>query len=300
MTLAILENAAMRVSVRPDYGARIVSLIDKAGEREWIAQGAQSTMTGEDAIYAAAEAVGWDECFPTVAPCEAGATFWGRRLRDHGDLWGRAWVVDAQSPQDLATSYTTPEYKFSRRLSLISAVLNVDYRLENKTYSRMPYLWALHALLAPMPGETIVLPGVKLLTSTYINCQGKLWNQSALDWPGTKPTLGFQLSDVQSEFAGFAGKFYTEECMGSASIGRDQRWLVINWGAPIVALGLWANYGGWPEPPCSHHLALEPTTAPADHLAQALEQGKAAWLAPGDVAEWHVSLSLASSAEGLI
>ena len=34
--------------------------------------------------------------------------------------------------------------------------------------------------------------------------------------------------------------------------------------------GLWLNYGGWPTPGDMHHLAVEATTAPVDHLGQAL------------------------------
>src|SRR5664279_4148592 len=86
-----IENDKLRVGIAPAYGARVVSLLDKTSGREWITQGVRSGNTGEDAVYLGAEAVGWDECFPTVGPWDASATPWRRRLRDHGDLWGRPW-----------------------------------------------------------------------------------------------------------------------------------------------------------------------------------------------------------------
>ena len=100
-----IENDALRVDVLPGYGARVSSLVDKASGRDWIFPGGQSSNTGEAAVYSRDEAVGWDECFPTVGAFEAGATPWKRRLRDHGDLWGRPWRIDSAIPTQLSTTY---------------------------------------------------------------------------------------------------------------------------------------------------------------------------------------------------
>ena len=93
-TSVVIENEAMRIVLQPEYGARVVSLLDKASGRDWIFAGPQSRNTGEAAVYGGDEAVGWDECFPTISPWDASATGWKRRLRDHGDVWGRPWRRD--------------------------------------------------------------------------------------------------------------------------------------------------------------------------------------------------------------
>ena len=95
-----IESEAMRVAVLPAFGARVVSLLDKCSAREWMFEGGQTSDTGEDAVYGADAAVGWDECFPTVSPWDASQTAWQRRLRDHGDIWGRPWTVDAHAHEE--------------------------------------------------------------------------------------------------------------------------------------------------------------------------------------------------------
>lgn len=296
MQPVVIESEAMRVGVLPGYGARVVSLIDKASGRDWMFQGGLAQHTGEDAVYGPDAAVGWDECFPTVSPCDGHGTVWGRRLRDHGDLWGRAWTVDAQSGQSLTTTYSAGEFSFSRSLVVIGPTLSANYRVKNKTTSDMPYMWALHGLLAVRPGETISLPGVTELRATYLSRHGEMLSVPAVSWPQTSAALGFPLSEVQPAASGFAGKFYSEGGVGLASVGRGDQWLAIGWGKPIGALGIWANYNGWPTPPHGHHLALEPTTASADHLADALDNNTAAWLAPGAIANWTISITLAGNA----
>jgi hypothetical protein len=346
MTPLAIENAAMRVGVLPDFGARVVSLLDKANGREWIFQGGISHETGEDAVFGAAEAVGWDECFPTVSPCDATGRMWGRRLRDHGDLWGRPWAVDTHTDATLTTTRATAEFAFTRRLALAGPTLTATYRVENRTRSEMPFLWALHGLLAAPPGDRIVLPGVTALSATYVSrgregfgaafnephpsephgelvepgggraagpapvlrqaqvegglkdqrLRGKKAGAPTVPWPDTRRGLGFRLDEVQPAAAGFAGKFYGQPGEPRAAVGGDGQWLVIGWSAPLATIGLWLNYHGWPSPPQGHHLALEPTTAPVDHLAAALGTGRAAWIAPGASAEWTITLTLSRTA----
>ena len=119
----VIESEAMRVAVLPAFGARVVSLLDKRSAREWMFEGGQTSDTGEDAVYGADAAVGWDECFPTVSPWDASQTAWQRRLRDHGDIWGRPWTVDAHDARSLTTTYATAEFAFSRSLSVDGPVL---------------------------------------------------------------------------------------------------------------------------------------------------------------------------------
>lgn len=289
----VIESDAMRVGVRPEFGARVVSLVDKGTGRDWIFQGGQTADVGEDAVYGADAAVGWDECFPTVSPWDASQTMWARPLRDHGDVWGRPWSVDASDTRSLTTTYACDEFAFTRTLSVAGPVLTCAYKVTNRTDARMPFLWALHALLAPTPDDRIALPGRDMLSATYAVRAGKTVTLPTIPWPESRREIGFPIDRVQFETTKFAGKFYSSGGLRSAALGHDEHWLVIGWSAPIDALGLWLNYGGWPEPPRGYHLALEPTTAPADHLGQALDTGTAAWIAPGATTTWTTTMTLA-------
>jgi hypothetical protein len=63
-------------------------------------------------------------------------------------------------------------------------------------------------------------------------------------------------------------------------------------------MGLWLDYGGWPEEKPLHQVAIEPTSAAADDLAGALALGQARWLAPRETHEWSVRLTLLDPEEG--
>lgn len=289
-----IENEALRVGVMPDYGARVVSLFDKAGTREWLTQGGQSPNTGEDAAYLAAEAVGWDECFPTVAPWDGSGSAWGRPLRDHGDLWGRPWQLDAADADAVTTSYADRQFRFNRELRLDGAALIARYSAENLGADPLPYLWALHGLLAVTPEDRLVLPGVDKLSATYLAVAGERLSIPELSWPEAGDALPFPFDQVQPASTGFAGKFYASGVAGgSALVGRPGQWLEIAWDSSIDHLGIWLTYGGWPALGGHHEVALEPTSSGADHLGQAIDAGFLP-LAPGERRDWRVTLTLKS------
>ncbi|HHY50746.1 MAG TPA: aldose 1-epimerase [Alphaproteobacteria bacterium] len=286
-----IENDALAVTVAPHYGARVTSLIDKATGRDWLYPGEESPETGEDAVYGAATAVGWDECFPTVSVWDAGATAWGRRLRDHGDLWGRPWSIEDRSPTKLAASVQQPgAFRFARTLFLRGRTLHARYSVTNTGEVPLPYLWAQHALLAVAPGERIDLPGGSAVSAAFLFRDGEHIPATTLAWPQAGG-IDFPLDTVQPAAACFAGKFYVSGCERPlVSVGSAERgWLDIGWNETELGyLGLWLTYGGWHG---VHHLAIEPTSAPADHLGQALERGQAVIVPPGARRNWSITLT---------
>lgn len=270
MTDLIVQNEQLMVAVAPDFGARVTRLIDRASGRDWMAPGGQSSQTGEDAVYGLAEAAGWDECFPSVGRCDASGTVWGRVLRDHGDLWGRPFAITEHRADLLTLEYESGQFRFVRTLRLDGATLFVDYQIDNLTAEPMPYLWALHGLLAVRPGERIALPEVTRLTAPYVSLQGAIIDLPLINWPHTRAALGFDIDTVQPQTAGFAAKMYaTVASKARARVGG----LEIVWsGDQIGHLGLWFTYGGWPGVGGVHHMAIEPTNASAGDLAEGLGQ----------------------------
>jgi galactose mutarotase-like enzyme len=287
-----IENDYLRVGVAPAYGARVVSVFDKTVARQWITQGSESGNTGEDAIYLGPEAVGWDECFPTVGSWDASATPWRRRLRDHGDLWGRPWQVEEASRTALTTSFAGSQFRFSRTLRLDGRTLLASYSVQNLSWYAIPYLWALHALLAVTP-EGIELPGIDKVTASYVSLAGTRIPLSEISWSASAP-LPFALECVQPANSGFAGKFYASNMAERrARIGHPGEWLEIAWDPSIEHLGIWLTYGGWPETGGHQEAALEPTSSAADHLGQVIAAG-APPLAPRGQREWQVTFTVAT------
>jgi galactose mutarotase-like enzyme len=295
LKVTTIESAAMRVDVVPEYGARVVHLINNATGRDWMAPGGTSSQVGEDAVYGRDEGVGWDECFPTVSVWDASPTGWKRKLRDHGDLWGRPWRVDRVSPSALATSYSAREYSFRRTLTVDGSTLTADYAVTNTGSVELPYLWALHGLLAAVPGDHIVLDGVSEVDSTYLSLEGHRYDAGSVSWPGPSQVYPVQLDLVHPPSSVIAAKLYARKLpTRSVAVGRGGAWLTIDWDETLDDLGIWLTYGGWPAPGGAQQLALEPTSASADHLGDALRQGTAVKLAPGQSRRWKVRLSLST------
>ncbi|HVY52490.1 MAG TPA: hypothetical protein VHA07_13135 [Devosia sp.] len=289
MDTLLLEHGGIEVELDPAYGGRVVSLIDTRAGREWMTSGGRSENTGEDATYREDEAVGWDECFPTVGAWDATGTVWNRRLRDHGDLWGRPWKVEGATPQSATLSYTASQFRFARTLRVEPETLIARYTVQNLSGEPLPYLWALHALLAVEPEDRIDLPGVHSVEVAYLARAGERIEAARLPWTGPNGVLPHPLDQVQPPDSLLAGKFYATGLPGGvARIGQPGRMLEIGWDGSIADLGIWMTYGAWPEPGGNYEVALEPTNAPADHVGQAIEAG-ALPLSPGQTRSWTVT-----------
>ena len=268
-----LESDRLRAEIDPAFGARVTALWDKRAGREWLVTGPRE---GGD-VYGGAQARGWDECFPTVAPCED--PDWGS-LRDHGLLWGRPWKVAAHG-QTIRATFEEGRFAFTRTLDLHGATLTALYELESRADRPLPWMWSQHLLLASRPGERILAEGAWGWTD----------GDGAVSWPIED---GRDLSLVEGPEAGFARKLYARvPDEARAALFGEEGGIALEWsGAEAPALGLWIDWGGWPEGAPVHQLALEPATAPADDLATARKRNAARVLDPGAIADWRVAITL--------
>ncbi len=269
-----LDNDQIALTLDPNFGARVTSLTDLASGRQWLVPGA--CVGGE--TYLGDQARGWDECFPTVAPCCHPG--WDGPLRDHGDLWGRPWQASAEEATCVAT-FDDPRFTFTRSLRLQGASVTADYQVTNRSPAVLPYLWSQHCLLATTPADRILLHGIAAMRAEGV----------AVDWP-THPTRDLSVIGAMNE--GLALKLYGGAAIAaSAEVAGETGGIRFDWsGGDIPAFGLWLDYGGWPPGAPVHQVALEPTTAPADDLAQATAMGRARLLAPSQTHRWSVRIAL--------
>ncbi|MEI7911343.1 MAG: hypothetical protein WCK77_17050 [Verrucomicrobiota bacterium] len=92
-TVPVLQNAAVELAVVAELGAKVISLVNRTSGREWLwhppgALALFRNRPGDD--FATSTITGWDECLPTIAPCE----HHGRALPDHGEVWSVPWQLD--------------------------------------------------------------------------------------------------------------------------------------------------------------------------------------------------------------
>src|SRR4051812_5409782 len=160
----VLDNGILRVVVLPQLGGKIISFYRIESRNEWLlgwphpAQPPRVPRYGEG--FEEYGPSGFDECFPTVAPClypqTQGAPL---LLPDHGELWSS--VSKVSQPSDAFTvsvNGAALPYVFSRSITLHDSTVRFHYEVENRGTSAFHYLWSAHPLLRVVEGDEIFLP----------------------------------------------------------------------------------------------------------------------------------------------
>jgi UDPglucose--hexose-1-phosphate uridylyltransferase len=303
-----LESEALRLVVVPDLGGRVVSLRDRRNGREWLVQappphrGELSSWSGEDAVFGAAEAAGWDECLPTVARCPDPSAPSEPALRDHGALWGRAAAVRAfeeDGHPGLLTSWVDPRWQLEveRRIRLEGDVLHLSYGVSNTKPQPVALLWSMHALLDLEPGARIEMgTATPFVVSSALGCGSESVRMAEVhQWPLLEWGEGRRdLSIADAPGAGWAAKVYADPGPTTMrAINPDGSSISFHQpGSPEPAFGLWLDYGGWPAPMGVRQVAIEPATSGHDDLGGAMRDGRALTLAPGASANWEVQVEV--------
>ena len=293
-----LENDVLRVTVLPEIGGKISSIValstGTARGTELLQPPLVPVVPRPAGLpFDRSDASGWDECLPSVSGCRLAD---GRQIQDHGDLWRVAWTVNQQDGHSatMTADATSLPLRMERTLRLRGSSLLLGYRVRNTGTAEVPYVWSAHPLFAVDPGDRIVLPG----SVDEVRVEGSGGRRLGLaggrvEWPGR-----FHLDEVPGPEANVGDKLYAAAPPeGWAALERVRAGirLEVHFDPAILLwLGLWICYGGWPEGAAvrGYCVALEPCTAPADSLARAIDDGHARKLAPGEAHSWSIELRM--------
>ena len=254
-----LANDEVAVEIVPELGARVLSLRDRRTHTEWMWRPTDARPLDRHPLGLAFEhssLAGADECLPTIDPC-----VWEKReLPDHGECWASAWTVDAAAFADgrLQTSLDLPRspFRLERTITLDGPRVRLAYRLTSRSDRPERWLWAFHPLYPVCAGDRLELTG--------------------------------KASAPECAPGGCAKAFFPATEGRVALIRATGTRLTTTWSpTELPWLAVWITRGDWHG---HHHLALEPTVAPAntpDHPAVAL-------LAPGATASWSITLTLSA------
>jgi galactose mutarotase-like enzyme len=259
------------------------------------------------------DAGGWDECLPSVAACSIATPAGTATVPDHGDLWRTPWqVLDAteDSVTMRARCFSLPlELTRSMILTTTDSGYKVEflYSLTNVGSHRVPWSWAAHPLFVCAKGDRIVLPPevtTLRLEGSRNNRLGKRGDSVA--WPMARIADGTlrDLRQARADNADIGDKLFAGQFTGQLSGLGLSDWCALeraSIGLRITlrfdttltpCLGLWVCYGGWPEGdgPKQVCIALEPTTAPVDSLAETGEWTR--WLEAGETVNWPMTLEI--------
>ena len=143
----LVDTGGLSLCLVPELGGKITSLRDLHSGREWLWRNLRmpyQVAEPNTSYVAVADTGGWDECFPTVAPCDYPTAPWaGAALPDHGELWSQRPALDMNVGADTVSLNTRWQgaalpYRFERqvRATAGSASLRVDYTIANMAMRR--------------------------------------------------------------------------------------------------------------------------------------------------------------------
>lgn len=291
----LIEAGNCSVTILPDLGCKIASI--RVNNRELL----QAPLTPyaprtRAMAFDEGDASGWDECLPSVAGCAVETAGGTVSVPDHGDLWRVEWSKTGKQGSGIsdqgsagANSATFRGKCFSLPLVLERTVtltqsrgnwrLSLDYELTNTCEYPAPWSWAAHPLFLAEEGDKIVLPSSIRELRLEGSGGGRLGEGGdVVTWPlaHLAPGVITDLSVAQSSTSAIGDKLFAGPLSANenwCALERPRAGVRIKVGFDPAAtpyLGLWICYGGWPDRPGPKQtcVAMEPSTAPVDSLAQ--------------------------------
>lgn len=279
--VVLARRGGLAITVVPAHGARITQIADPRGNN-WLADtGASELPDGAPVEFAGGTRGGWDECLPSVSAC-ADPNRPGVDIADHGDFWAAPWTVHQLDDDSVTLVGDVPGHPLQVRktvgLPADRESVQVDIDIRNRAdrpyqflYSAHP-LWAFeHDVVVDLPGAGETVPGFGL--------PDVLPDVSRIAYRGERTNY--------KVFIRWSGRArYSVPALNSA-VSLRQSPEINRW------LGVCVNRGAYPNLSAGDHwVALEPTTAPTDSLAAAVQSGSAAVLQPGGSVRWTTDIEV--------
>lgn len=305
----VLDNDVLRLTVVPELGGKIVSLVWLESGYEYLLQPPEPERgyrrRSDDAKFEDYETSGFDECAPTVAEClYPEEPFLRRHLPDHGDIWSSQSELEFDAGQiRLATDLKSLPLRFTKAVQIQENTVRVDYEARNLSQSDVKFLWSAHPLLRVEPGAEIVLPAEINEVEVQWSNENRLGKSGdRCEWPQATDASGrlIQLNRIVSEGARTAEKLFTprlSEGHCGMFLPRNRESIVFRFDPELVPyVGLWICQGGWPSSrPAKHFtVALEPCLGRPDSLADAIRRNECVTVRARESMQWWMEIEVNS------
>ena len=304
----ILVNDRLRAEFLPGYGSKLASLRDRSRDREFLFQpppDAELCCPGYGADFAAFDASGFDEMFPTIdASFYPAGSRAGGELPDHGELWSLPWQGERREEsgeeylQFQVESRLLP-CRLEKRVSMQGAQLQLEYTLHNRGQEEVEFIWAAHPLFQADREMKIVLPRE---VKSVINVEDSNPHLGSWGRRHSYPLTESQLTGEKMDLSRVPGperescrKFYVAEPLerGYCALDYPSSDLRLELTFPaekVPYLAVWKSLGGFRG---DYNLALEPCTGAFDDLYLAHKTNRSAVVAAESTYEWWLNFNLA-------
>lgn len=300
MDAILMESDALAVTVIPDSGAKIQSIVDKNQHKEILFQSKRETfrMAGYGDRFDKGDLSGFDEVFPTIDECYYPAWPWaGTLIPDHGEVWALPWEYRMEgNALILSVCGVRFPYRLEKKIEFLrDNSFRMSYRAANDSNFDLNFIWCPHPFLVCDAHTRVILPpSVKEVISTC-PLENKLGAYGAIHpWPVTRTSSGesYDIADVMHPpYAGKCEKFYAvnkplegwcalQNILTGETIGLSYQV------DKLPYLGVWEGIID-----DQYITALEPVTGAYDRLDLARLADKVNILKSRSAYEWFLNLS---------
>lgn len=306
-----MTSAQYSLTVAPQLGGKIVSLVNRKSKREVLSR---TNIAHRPRRYGDTfedyERDGADECFPTVEGCPYPVYPWGGAdIPDHGELWCLPWQHEVcQGKVHTWVRGVRLPYLFERTISFETLArhdkqfIRLSYKVSNESPYDMPFLYAFHPLFKAETKAQILFPsGTNVVT--YSSSEDRLGvPMTEHKWP---MVTDFTLEKSYDRSVLRSSRNKESEKLFTTPLSQGRCALVYPKGDYVgflfpakrfPYLGLWANEGEWHN---LHQIALEPSTSQVDRLDTAAGLKTCGVVPAQGSTEWDISLVLGQGEEEL-
>lgn len=284
----VLENRYLRVTVLPELGGKIWSIISKPHDREmlWHSPRVLPRTAHYGATYDNWFCGGWDDIFPNDFPVEID----GEPYPDHGEVWAlpATWRVEHESPEAVSISLEHRGIALPTRFRKVITLRNDDtslrltYEIANNGAAPLDVHWKPHPSLPIEPGALLHLPIAHVIDEPGF---GEVYREREFTWPTATRANGepLDLSTLPDPGSGGAWFFYgVDLAAGYAAISYPVH--QVGFGLsfdPAILNSVWVfgSFGGWRG---LNTVILEPCTGYLADLEAAIANRSVLTIAPGE------------------
>lgn len=301
----VLENARLRVTVLPELGGKIWSIVSKPHDREMLWH--HPRMTPRRAHYGATYdnwfCGGWDDVFPNDFPVEID----GEAYPDHGEVWSlpAAWqVVEAsEAAVSIALEHRgiALPTRFRKVLTLRrdEPTVRLAYEIGNEGAAPLDVHWKSHPALPVASGARLHLPIRRVIDDGDF---GEPFAERQFAWPMATRSDGgaLDLRDLPDPDSGTSQFYYGVELeAGYAAISYPAEGVGFGLSFdPAVLDSVWVfgTYGGWRG---LNTVVLEPCTGYPANLEQAIANRSVLTLPPHSTVATELTASVLDGDTGI-
>jgi hypothetical protein len=284
MKSIVIESENIKLSIIPDIGFKVASIIYKPKQKEFLFQPTLGKYDipsyGDD--FEKYDTSGMDEMLPTIDRCTYPiGKFKGRELPDHGDLWSVPWYVSIIDNKVIGSvNLRSLPLQFIKTISFENPnTIRMDYKVKNLSSENIYYLWALHGL-------NVFNDHTKFTFSDEMKDVLNVANEDDLSLMDLKYLKNYGDKNFHKYYFtneiknGVVGLDYTDE--------RIKYTISYN---PIINpyLGVWITKGGFKD---EYNCALEPSNGFYDNLNNAYYKDKLPQLEAFEEREWTIFIEI--------